>query len=129
VTELSREASVFWPRACIPWNQTLRAIRAGRMGLALKIHDTWSLPSASRLVRLVHARVAIAMDHTPVTTRQSAPIPQCPEGSNFIAYALDRLATWRPAEADEILERYRREIPMDRVMERALDLTIGRGQV
>jgi hypothetical protein len=102
------------------------ALRLGRLALALKIDEAWPLPSAARLVRLVHARVGIAMDYTATTTRQSTPIPRCPEGTDFVAYALERLASYQPSEAEDILERYRAQLPMTGIMERVLDLTMPR---
>lgn len=129
VSQLSRNASVYWPRACIPWSEMAGALRRGRLALALKIDETWPLPSAARLVRLVHARVGIAMDYTPVTTRQSAPIPQCAEDSDFVSYALERLSSYHgSSEADDILEHYRTNLPMHGIMERVLDLTLSAHQ-
>lgn len=125
ITRLSRHASVYWPRACLPWEKMAGAMRSARLGLALKIDDRWPIPSATRLGRLLHARVGIAMDYTVEQTRQSRLVPSAPTSVDFVEYALERLASFRPTEADAILENYRASMPMTEIIERALDQTLA----
>jgi len=127
LARLGQRASIHWQYGFIPTFDLAPLIAKARVGIALKLGEDWPLPSATRLSRLMHAGVGVACQRTLRTTRQSRLLRQQPEDMDFVDFALDCLATHSPAEAASVLERYRVELPMKRVMEEVLDLTLPRG--
>jgi len=121
---LEKQASVNWHRGFVATAELAPLIAKARVGIALKLAGDWPLPSATRLSRLMHAGVGIACERTPRTTRQSRMLRQQPQTMDFVDFALECLATQSKNEAEAVLAQYRTELPMKRVMEEALDLTL-----
>jgi hypothetical protein len=63
----------------------------------------------------------IALDKTPQKTRQSSLVEVCPDGVDFVDYALSLLNSDWVTAAESAFERYRTELPMKTITERPLD--------
>jgi hypothetical protein len=123
IERLRGRARVVWPGTIVRWSAGPRVIQSAKIGLALKQTPDWPLPGPSRLGRIILARRGLAAEHTQDSTQQSRIVPAAPAEADFVEFAMAKLAgPWRQ-EADAAFERYRAEMPMQRIMERVLDLT------
>jgi len=124
IERLRAKARVNWPGTIVSWAAYPRVIASAKVGLVLKLTPEWPLPSPARVGRILMARRGLAAERMDDTTRQSRIVPAAPAGVDFVEFALAKLAgPWRQ-EAEEAFERYRAEMPMDRIMEAALDATL-----
>jgi hypothetical protein len=123
IERLRRHARVNCPGTIVRWTPGPRVMASARIGLALKLSADWPLPGPSRIGRILLARRGLAAEHTVDSTRQSRLVPAAPPDADFVNFALAKLGgPWR-REAEIAFERYRSEMPMDRIMERVVDLT------
>lgn len=123
VDRLRGQARVFWPGTIVSWAAYPKIMASAKVGLVLKLTPDWPLPSPARVGRIIMARRGLACEYMADTTRQSRIVPAAPEDADFIEFAMGKLqGPWR-RDAEEAFERYRTEMPMDRIMARALDAT------
>jgi hypothetical protein len=120
---LEKRANVVWHGTLIPLAERDSLFRATRINLSINKTIDWQMPSGTRVGLALLSKRGIALDRTPQQTRQSSLVDSCPETLDFVDFALDRLnSDWQSA-AEIAFERYRAELPMKTIMERALDET------
>jgi hypothetical protein len=118
---IEKRAHVVWHRTLLPLVERDKLFLATRINLSMNKTVDWQMPSPTRVGKALLCQRGIALDRTPQTTRQSSLVGCCPEGTDFVDFALERLSNdWRKA-AETALERYRLELPMKRIVERVLD--------
>jgi len=118
---LEKRAQVVWHRTLLPLTERDELFLATRINLSPNKTSDWQMPSPTRVGKALMSKRGIALDRTPQRTRQSNLVDCCPQGMDYVDFAIDRLSQdWRSA-ADTAFERYRSELPMKRIMERVLD--------
>jgi hypothetical protein len=118
---LEKRAQVVWHRQLLPLAERDRLFLATRVNLSPNKTVDWQMPSPTRVGKALLSKRGIALDRTPQRTRQSNLVECCPEGMDYVDFALARLnQDWR-STAEAAFERYRAELPMKAIMERVLD--------
>ncbi|QJX01126.1 hypothetical protein [Frigoriglobus tundricola] len=118
---LEKRARVIWHGTLIPIEERDRLFRATRINLSINKTTDWQMPSGTRVGLALLSKRGIALDGTPQQTRLSGLVESCPADTDFVEFALDRLhGDWQSA-SETAFDRYRAELPMKAVMERALD--------
>jgi hypothetical protein len=118
---LEKRAQVVWHRALLPLDERDELFLATRINLSPNKTSDWQMPSPTRVGKALLCKRGIALDRTPQRTRQSNLVDCCPDGMDYVDFAIDRLSQdWRSA-ANAAFERYRSELPMKGIMERVLD--------
>jgi|HubBroStandDraft_6_1064221.scaffolds.fasta_scaffold699772_1 hypothetical protein len=118
---LEKRAQVVWHRTLLPLEERDKLFLATRINLSPNKTIDWQMPSPTRVGKALLSKRGIALDRTPQRTRQSNLVDCCPEGTNYVDFALGKLnQDWRAA-AEVAFERYRSELPMRGIMERVLD--------
>jgi hypothetical protein len=124
---LGRHATVNFPDRFLSNHAEQTAIlRSGRVSLALKQDADWIWPSTSRIGRLIHERIPVAAEWTPIQIGASRLVPQPTEYEDFIVFAVNLLSLDLERQAEAVLERYREAMPMRACVARMLDETLGR---
>jgi hypothetical protein len=118
---LEKRAHVVWHRTLLPLEERDQLFLATRINLSPNKTIDWQMPSPTRVGKALLCKRGIALDRTPQRTRQSNLVDCCPEGLNYVDFALGKLnQDWR-AVAEAAFERFRAELPMKGIMERVLD--------
>jgi hypothetical protein len=118
---LEKRAAVVWHGTPIPLGERDRLFRSTRINLSINKTADWEMPSGTRVGLALLCKRGIALDRTPQSTRLSRLVTSRPKGVDFVDFALDMLrGNWREG-AEAAFERYRAELPMKAIMERALD--------
>jgi hypothetical protein len=121
IERLEKKAKVYYSDRFLDWKGMLAIFKTSKIGLTLRQTRDWSIPSPTRIGRLLHSKRGIASEWTPYTTRQSQLITCSEKDEDFCEYALKLLATdWKQA-AEERFEEYRKRLPMNEVMLKALN--------
>jgi hypothetical protein len=120
---LEKRARVVWHGMPIPIAERDHLFQATRINLSINKTVDWEMPSGTRVGLALLSKRGIALDRTPQRTRLSSFVDACPECVDYVDFALERLnGDWQKT-AEIAFERYRAELPMKQVMERALDET------
>ena len=118
---LEKRAHVVWHREILPIEERDKLFLGTRINLSMNKTVDWQMPSPTRVGKALLSKRGIALDRTPQVTRQSSLVGCCPEGVDFVDFALDQLnRDWRKT-AEMAFDRYRIELPMKSIMERVLD--------
>ncbi len=124
IDKIRRHANVQWPKTFLTPQQVGELIGQSKIGINFKQSEGWPVPSGTKLMRLMMAKRGVASEYVPVATRQGEIAGICPPDVDFADYALELLHGDYKARADAVFERYRAELPMAAILERAIDHTI-----
>ncbi len=121
---LQRYAGVEWPEKFLTPHQVGSLIAKTRVGLNFKQSEHWPIPSPTRLGRFMMAKRDVASEATLIPTRQGQIIGMCPNGIDFVDFALNRLNSNWQERAENTFDEYRKKIRMRDVFEKVLSKTI-----
>lgn len=128
IERLRRHARVTWPGTLVAAPAYERLLASAKVGLVLKQSPEWPTPAATRVGRIILARRGLAAEFMEDMPRHATIVPPAPKDADFVDFALAKLPSWR-RDADEAIERFRVEMPMERIMEQVLDQTLGASRV
>ncbi len=125
IGRLRKYCSVSWPQFMQTEREVLEFIGSARAGLNFRQSENWPIPSPTRLGRYLHGKRLLISESTRTPTRQGEIVSMAPPGVDFVDHCMEKLnAGWR-GEAEAAFERYRREMPMRRIMEHVLEKTVA----
>jgi len=125
----SRGYKIYCPGEIVPREAINALITHTSINIDAKGPNRIPMPSTARVGRIIHAARGIALEYTPQQPRPSCFLKMQKENEDFIDYCEDLINSNWQEKADEVLELYKRTMPMKMCVEKALDLTIGKGMI